>query len=157
MIAIVDPIRRLELLKEYMSFWIDKWPTCSWSFETFLHRRHAYIIPGTIDHTKSIATHCYYCGEKFRSTGDLFPTVDHWMPLSLGQTEKYVISCFGCNNNKGNTHPDKLVKQMVSANLKGLTMWGKHGKKLKHISDQIQHVTNDMLYNMGPRIYYIKK
>lgn len=157
MIAIIDPSVRLTILSEYMAWWVNKWPYITLTFEQFFKRNYPEVIPGTVEHARAIATHCYYCDDKFTNEIKKCRTIDHYEPSSRFKTERFVISCYSCNGNKGDTDPRKLVSDMTSAELKGRTMWGHHGKKLKHIAHQIQTITNDRLYNMGPRIYYIKK
>lgn len=53
--------------------------------------------------------------------------------------------------------PKALVSRITRAHLKGQSMWNFHGEKLKFIKDQIQKITSDMLYNIGPKIYYFKR
>ncbi len=161
-VSLVAPEKRLDILKEYMAKWIDEWPRPKQSFYDFFKRRYNHLIPGTVDHAKNIATHCFYCDTKLikgNSDGDLpnRSSIDHYLPQSIGKTERIVICCAKCNTSKGSVRPEKLVSMIIKAHLTGKTMWDYHGKTLKRISDQIQKITNDMLYNMGPKIYYIKK
>lgn len=162
MIKHADPIERLKVLSIFMNRWIDEWPKPRYKFCEFIKHKYPQIIPGTVEHARALATHCFYCNIKLvkgNVTGD-HPhrsSIDHYLPQSKGKTEKYVICCAQCNTNKGNVSPDALVSRITKAHLKGNTMWGFHGKKLKFIADQIQKITNDMLYNMGPKIYYFKR
>jgi 5-methylcytosine-specific restriction endonuclease McrA len=153
----VDPMIRLEVLKKYIGYRIDRFPTCTLTFEKYFHQKFRHLIPGTVDHAKAVATHCFYCNRLYTSEKSFQASVDHYLPQSVGQTKRYVICCVDCNNRKGNTIPEALVTQLVNAHLRGKVMWGYHGKKLKFIYKQIQTITNDMLYGMGPRIYYIKR
>lgn len=158
----VDPLVRLNALQEWMNRWIDSWPIKTESFHKYFKEKYSYLIPGTIDYAKAIATHCFYCDEKMANGRVEFgnpmrSSIDHYEPRARGKTERYVICCARCNTNKGSTSPEKLVSVIIRTTLIGKTMWGFHGEKLKHVADQIQKITNDMLYNMGPRIYYIKK
>jgi 5-methylcytosine-specific restriction endonuclease McrA len=46
--------------------------------------------------------HCQYCNKRVRDDA----TIDHVVPLSKGGAdaeENWVLSCFSCNNQKGNT------------------------------------------------------
>jgi hypothetical protein len=156
-ITLIDPVVRLKILSKYMSFWITNYPTCVWSFETYIRNRYSHLIPGTIEHAKCIATHCYYCNRMFSTEKTFRASVDHYLPQSLGITDRYVICCVDCNNRKADTPPSVLVSQFTNAYLKGKQLWGYHGKKLRFISNQIQTITNDMLYNRGPKIYYFKR
>lgn len=140
-----------------MAFWVDNYPTCAWSFETYMRKRYSHVIPGTIEYAKKAATHCFYCNRQFTAEKSFKASVDHYQPQSLGNTERFVICCVDCNNRKADMAPDVLVSKMTNAHLRGKEMWGYHGKKLKFIAKQIQTITNDMLYNMGPRIYYLKR
>jgi hypothetical protein len=157
MITQADPVDRLKALSAYMNRWIDEWPKPRYNFEDFVHKKFPQIIPGTIAHTKSLATHCFYCNRQFTADKSFIASVDHYLPQSEGQTERFVICCVDCNSRKSNIMPDVLVTKMTQATLKGREMWGYHGKKLKFIAGQIQKITNDMLYNMGPKIYYFKR
>lgn len=157
MVAFVDPIVRLSALNEYMAWWISKWPYVTLTFDQYFKRHYPEVIPGTVEYARDIATHCFYCDDLFTRELRKSKTIDHYEPSSKFKTERFVISCFDCNNNKKDTDPRTLVSQMTNAELKGRTMWGRHGKKLKYIAGQIQKITNDRIYNMGPKIYYIKK
>ena len=157
MISQADPFERLKALSAYMDRWVNEWPKPKLSFTEFVWRKFPHIIPGTVDHAKRIATHCFYCNRQYTAEKNFQASVDHYLPQSLGATEKYVICCVDCNGRKGATPPDLLVSQMTNAQLRGNTMWGYHGKKLKFIAKQIHTITNDMIYNMGPKIYYFKR
>jgi len=162
MISQADPIDRLNVLSIYMNRWIDEWPKPKYRFNEFFKNKYPQFIPGTVENARMIATHCFYCNSmlvKNNGQGN-HPnraSIDHYLPQSKGKTERYVICCAQCNTNKGNVSPSVLVSRITQAHLKGNAMWGFHGKKLKFIADQIQKITNDMLYNMGPRIYYFKR
>jgi hypothetical protein len=156
-IQLIDPLVRLEVLEKYMEYWVNNYPKPVQTFDEYFRKKFKYLIPGTIDHAKRIATHCFYCNRKYTTEKSFVASVDHYLPRSIGQTERYVICCVDCNNRKADTTPEELVRQMVNAHLREKTMWGYHGKKLKFIYKQIQTITNDMLYGLGPRIYYIKR
>lgn len=159
MIAEVDPLLRLEILGTYMNYWVDNFPNNKYTFHQYFKRKYPHLIPGTVDHAKEIATHCYYCNVKL-SPGHSNPnrsSIDHYLPKSVGKTERYVICCAHCNTKKGSMTPDELVSRFTNAHLKSREMWGFHGKKLKQIAEQIQVIANDILYNMGPKIYYVKR
>lgn len=157
MISAADPIQRLNALSAYMNRWVDEWPKPRYNFEDFVYNKFPQIIPGTIAHARTIATHCFYCNRQFTPEKSFMASVDHYLPQSEGMTEKFVICCVDCNSRKSNIMPDTLVSKMTRTALKGGQMWGYHGKKLKFIAGQIQKITNDMLYNMGPKIYYFKR
>lgn len=160
-IKLIDPFIRLELLQVYMSRFIDLYPY-KYSFGDFIHKYYPQVIPDTPEYFKDQATHCYYCDTKLVPGGNNFDhpkrsSIDHYQPRSKGKTDRYVICCAECNTKKGCVSPESLVSKMTSASLKGKTVWGFHGKKLQHITGQIQTITNDILFNIGPRIYYIKR
>jgi len=157
MISEANPIDRLQALSAFMNRWIDEWPRPRYNFDDYVHKKWPQIIPGTIAHAKVRATHCFYCNRQFTEEKNFQASIDHYFPQSLGQTERYVICCVDCNTRKSDTTPNELISQMTNAHLRGKVMWGYHGKKLKFIYKQIQTITNDMLYNMGPRIYYLKR
>lgn len=162
MIYKVDPALRLQALQAYMAKWVDEWPRCVISFNEFFKKRYGHLIPGTLEHAKYIATHCFYCNSKLvrgDSNGDhpKRSSIDHYLPKSKGNTERFVICCAECNSNKGSSSPEALVSKITKVNLKGGTMWGVHGNKLMFIAEQIQKITSDMLFNTGPRIYYFKR
>lgn len=158
MISLLDPIVRLNLLKEYIYRRVDRYPLPTAGFECFLHHRYGYLIPGTAAYIKRIATHCFYCNRVFDNSSKNFKaTVDHYLPKSLGETEKFVICCADCNNRKGNISPIALVEKMTKAHLRGGHVWGHHGKKLKYIAMQLQRITNDILFDTGPRTYFFKR
>lgn len=157
-----NPTERLKVLSVYMNRWVEEWPKPKYSFHDFFYRKYQHLIPGTIEYAKTIATHCFYCNEKLvrgdnEGNHPRRASIDHYLPQSKGKTERYVICCAQCNSNKGSVSPAALVSKITQAHLRGNTMWGFHGKKLKSIADQIQKITNDMLYNMGPKIYYFKR
>lgn len=162
MISQADPLERLKALSVYIGRWVDEWPQPKYTFSEYLRRKYPHILPGTVEHARAIATHCFYCNSKLVkgvSDGDHLKraSVDHYQPKSKGKTERYVICCADCNTKKGCTDANALVSRMTTASLKGNTMWGYHGKKLQQIAEQIQKITNDILYNMGPKIYYLKR
>lgn len=158
---LIDPFIRLDLLKTYMSRFIDLYPY-KYSFGEFIRKYYPHVIPDTPEYYKELATHCYYCNCKLVNGATNFDhpkrsSIDHYQPRSKGKTDRYVICCAECNTKKGNIEPNYLVSKITKTHLKGQTMWGFHGNKLKFIADQIQTITNDMLYNTGPRIYYFKR
>jgi hypothetical protein len=162
MISQADPFDRLKALSVYMNRWVEEWPKPKYRFNEFVRRKFPHIIPGTVEHARAIATHCFYCNAKLvkvNGKGDhpKRSSIDHYLPQSKGKTERYVICCAECNTKKGCTDPKALVSRMISASLKGNAMWGFHGNKLQRIADQIQKITSDMLYNIGPKIYYFKR
>jgi hypothetical protein len=157
MISDANPIDRLKALSVYMNRWIDEWPKPRYNFDDFVRKKFPQIIPGTVAHARSIATHCFYCNRKFTTEKSFMASIDHYVPQSEGQTDKYVICCVDCNGRKGDTAPNVLVSKMTNMHLRGKEMWGYHGKKLKFIAGQIQKITNDRLYNIGPKIYYFKR
>jgi hypothetical protein len=157
-----NPADRLMALSAYMERWIDEWPNPKYKFNDFFKKKYPHLNPGTIEHARAIATHCFYCNAILVKGDDKCghpkrSSIDHYLPQSKGKTERYVICCAQCNTNKGNVSPDRLVSRITQAHLKGNAMWGFHGKKLKFIAEQIQKITNDMLYNMGPKVYYFKR
>lgn len=159
----IDPLLRLEILKIYMNIFINEFPY-KYSFKEFIKRNYPHFIPDTPEYWKEHATHCYYCECELIIGGTRFghprrASIDHYQPKHLGPPDKYryVICCAKCNSNKGGTLPHNLVSRMVNAWLRGWSMWGFSGQKLKSISDKIQTITNDMLFGTGPQIYYIKK
>lgn len=161
MVSEMDPFLRLELLRDYMNRWIDEWPLYKKTFTEWLKRYHEDKIPGTKAYYMTIATHCYYCDSKFPKvhlSGDpQRKTIDHWHPKSLGGTERYVICCNLCNTKKGAKPPNQLVAEITRHLLRGRTMWGFHTKRLEMMAKQITTVSHDVLYNMGPRVYYIQR
>jgi len=160
MISLADPMLRLRVLQKYMRYYIDNWPDASVSFDRFFKDRFPELIPGTKEHCRSIATHCYYCYAELSRTGvynNQTATIDHFEPKSKSHTQKFVISCAHCNVSKGDTHPDTLVRKFVNAEIKGLSVWGFSGKKLKSVSERVQAINNDRLWKMGPNIYFVIK
>jgi hypothetical protein len=157
MISTIDPITRLNLLKEYMWWWIARWPDSHYSFDKFLYRHYPVLIPGTPEHCKAIATHCFYCGKKFGKPDKDKATLDHFVPESKGVTEKFVICCMHCNSYKSDTMPNDFIKKVTIAELRGWKIFGLQGEKLKHAFKQVHKIQDDLLYNMGPKVYYIKK
>jgi len=157
----IDPLVRMELLKGYMNRFIDEWPYKR-TFEDYIWKYHAELIPDTKEYYRANATHCYYCNGKLtRDESGKHPlrsSEDHWVPKSRGQTERYVICCADCNSKKGDAMPLHLASRMLKAALTGRTFWGVSGEKLQFIANRVQIITNDILYNTGPKIYYtIKK
>ena len=157
MISQIDPITRLDVLKEYMRWWIMKWPLSHCTFDQFFYKHYPVLIPGTAEHCKSVATHCFYCGKKFGKRDQDKATIDHFSPQSKGSTEKFVVCCMSCNSYKSDTMPDKFLKKITIAELRGWKIFGLHGEKLKHAFEQVHKIQNDILYKMGPAVYYIKK
>lgn len=158
MISEIDPFIRLVLLSKYMDYWLKYWPSVNYNFEQWIKNKHPEVIPGTVNYIKSIATHCYYCNRRYDKQVEAFKaSTDHWTPKSKGQTEKFVICCVDCNGRKGDLSPIDLISQFTKACMKNQVMWGYHGKKLTFIAKQLQTVTNDIIYGIGPRIYYFKR
>lgn len=158
MISQVDPLVRLELLREYMIYWINRYPVKTKKFYEYLHDEYSHLIPGTVENAKSIATHCFYCNRKFQDEIRIYKrSIDHFIPKAIGPTSKFVICCADCNNRKGSDPPDVILSILIKANLRGAQYWGYQGKKLKFIMNQFQTISNDILYNTGPRIYYFKR
>jgi hypothetical protein len=157
-----NPMERLKALTVYMNRWVDEWPKPKYNFHDFFYKKYQHVIPGTVDYAKAIATHCFYCNAKLKrgDNNGNHPnraSIDHYLPQSKGKTERFVICCAQCNTNKGDVSPKNLVSKITKASLQGKIMWGFHGRKLQSIAEQIQKITNDMLYNIGPKIYYFKR
>lgn len=158
MISAIDPITRLNLLKEYMGKKIDRWPVPTFDFEQFLYNNYSHLIPGTVRYAKENATHCFYCGRRFTSKQpNMMATMDHWVPKSKGHTDRFVICCGHCNSHKGDTTPEKFVKRITSAELKGLSVFGFTGKELNKLFKAVHEISNNINYNIGPRVFYIMK
>lgn len=160
-IKLIPTLIRTSLLRLYMAKAIDESPY-QYSFSEFIHRYYASLIPETPEYYKARATHCYYCDHKLsrgNKKGDDIrrSSIDHYHPKSRGSTEKFVICCADCNTRKDNMPPEKVGSQMISANMKGRTMWGYSGKKLHYIAGQFQNIAHDLLFKTGPRIYYVIK
>src|ERR1044072_3299420 len=160
-IKLIDPFLRLELLKKYMDRFIDL-PPYKYTFGEFIHKYYPQTIPDTPEYYKEQATHCYYCKSKLVNGGTNFDhpkrsSIDHYEPKSKGKTDRYVICCAECNTNKGSTPPEDLARQIIRAGLKSRTMWGLSGEALQIIAGSIQGIVHDILFNTGPRVYYIKK
>lgn len=153
----INPIVKLEILKDYMNYWIKVWPKNHLTFDRFLLNRHPELIAGTPEYYREIATHCYYCDQHMKPDGKHAPTIDHYLPLSLGETDIFVICCFTCNNLKSNTHPKKFTEMIAQANLKGREVFGLSGNKLKTAFQRTQIIVSESLYNIETKIYYIKK
>lgn len=158
MITTIDPLLRLKHLAYYMSWWVDHWPRVG-TFDQFLQLRYPQIIPGTVEHARAQATHCFYCGTLFSKIENdlLAPSVDHYMPKSKGVTDKYVICCRKCNCYKGNQSPLRYLRSIALAELREQKIFGLMGKKRTFAFKQVQVISNDLLYNTGPKIYYIRK
>lgn len=159
MIALIDPILRLNHLGYYMSWWIDHWPRPIWTFDQWLQKSHPQIIPGTLEYARAQATHCFYCGTRFSRVANdsAAPSIDHYQPKSRGTTGKYVICCRGCNSYKDNLTPIKYLRSIAIAHLREQKIFGLMGKKRTFAFKQVQLISNDLLYNTGPKIYYIRK
>lgn len=159
--SLIDPSLRLNLLNEYMQVFIDEWPY-KYSFGEYIRRYYMHIVPNTPDYFKAKATHCFYCDEKLNQSeknhGHIRrSTIDHYHPKSKGRTDKYVICCADCNCRKDNMAPEVLSSLMIKASLKGRNYWGYSGARLQQISGQFQKIASDILFNTGPRIYYVIK
>lgn len=161
-VALMDPFRRLQILSEYMVVFIDEWPLYKYSFNDYIHRYHSHEIPDTPDYYKVNATHCFYCNDRLidsrKNYGDVKrATVDHYQPKSKEKTTRYVICCAECNCKKDSIMPDQVVSKLTLAMIRGRPYMGFTGDKLKHVMNQFQIISNDLLYNTGPRVYYIIK
>jgi len=154
----VNPVVRLRLLHAYICWRVDQWPKRVINFEKWFVQHHAKLIPGTIDHARYVATHCFYCNEKLVIDSKLRnPTWDHHHPKSEGHTEKHVICCFDCNNRKANIMPEVLMSKLSSAIAYNKEIWGYSGKKLKFIHGQFEKIFRDQVNGTGPTIYYFKR
>lgn len=164
-ISAADPFVKLEALRKWMNHKIDKWPAEHLPFESYLLMRYRYVIPGTVEwqisEARAIATNCYYCNHSFenvrRKPDNLWQiTVDHFTPLSSGKkTEKYVICCYICNSRKTNLMPEIFAQRLLKADMTGFAFNGFSPKKIKTINERVRQISNDLLYNMGPTVYYI--
>lgn len=157
MISQVEPGTRLRLLSEYMELWVDKWPAPIFDFDLYLYNQYSHLIPGTVEHGRKNATHCYYCGRVFKQDPTRIATVDHWVPKSKGKTDRFVICCAHCNSNKGNAEPSVLLRRITNAQLKGLSVFGFKGKELRIMFEAVHEISNNITYRIGPRIYYTRK
>jgi hypothetical protein len=159
-ISMADPFEKLAALSAYMNRFIDEWPKKQPTFYRYVKKKCPEIIPGTKEYYKKKATHCYLCKEKLkRGTAFWDPkaaTTDHWIPKSKGDTEVYVICCYECNTRKGDIEPAELRRRIIKAIFTGKPMWGYNLRKLVTISDQIEIITNDIIYKTGPEVYYIQ-
>ena len=117
----LDPIERLELLKEYMHQRIDRMPGDWYPFQTYLHRYYPEKITTTIEYAKAQATHCYYCDrllrdEKQSAKDGARKTADHFYPRSKNlinhRENRFVICCNMCNVLKGCLHPATILKML---------------------------------------------
>lgn len=164
-IAKVNPAIRLKALSEWMAHYIDKWPLPHLPFERYMYLKYSEFIPDSISYqiqqAKRLATNCFYCNlsfDKIRKTGGdsmAMITVDHFMPQSSRKKcDKFVICCSTCNGRKGNEMPDIFASRLVKSDLMGLPVMGFSPKKIKTINKRVQQITNDMLYNAGPKVYY---
>lgn len=164
-ISLADPWIRLDALRKWMNHRIEKWPMPHLPFESYLMLRYRYIIPGTVEfqiaEAKAKATNCYYCNHSFdnirKKPDNLWQiTVDHFTPVSSRKkTEKYVICCYICNTRKTNLMPEAFAKRLFNADMTGFTFNGFSPKKIKTINERVQQISNDLLYNMGPTVYYV--
>jgi hypothetical protein len=152
----VNPVVRLSLLHAYICWRVDQWPKKVIDFEKWFVQRHGDIIPGTILHAKTLATHCFYCNSQFEPNMLRGATWDHHHPKSEGHTDKHVICCFDCNNRKANIMPEVLMSKLNSAVTYNKTFWGYSGKKLKFIHGQFEQIFKDQVNGTGPAIYYFK-
>lgn len=160
MISKVSPFTRLQILEKYMRYYVDWWPTITMTFDEFFQQRHPELIPGTKEYARSIATHCYYCHVELSKDGTYnsnTATIDHFEPRSKSRTQKFVICCVHCNESKGDIHPEALVRLFVNSEIRGRSVWGFSGKKLRNISERVQAINNDRLWKTGPNIYYVKR
>lgn len=164
-IALADPFKRLAALNEYMGLWVDSWPEKpARSFRRYLGTRYPEIIPGTHAYYRAVATNCYYCNDKLvaplpfneNQTNPKLATIDHWHPKSKGDTQRVVVCCSECNNKKADTDPEELRRHVIRAIFRGRQMWGFDLRKLVFLRTRIEDITNHILYNTGPKVFYIQ-
>ena len=156
-----DPFERLKVLRYYMAYKIDRWPKEVMRFSQYVNQKHPHILPGKPEYYRDRATNCFYCRERISpGTGSgLEPkraTIDHWVPKSKDKTEKYVICCAECNTKKADVMPDVLRSQIMRAINRGQRMFGYPARKLGKVGEAVNTITNDIIYNTGPRVYYIQ-
>jgi 5-methylcytosine-specific restriction endonuclease McrA len=155
---------RLRLLPEYMGLYIDSWPN-DWTFDKWLLLRHPEVIPGRKEWCCVQATHCFYCGKKFASGKGSEPkqrTIDHFQPKSENKGNRidyytYVIACWQCNQMKANRTPEQCLSSAIKRLYAGKDFWTLTDDRLRYLVGQLQMITNNVLHNTGPGVYYTRK
>lgn len=159
----IDPIFKLELLRDYMEWRIDNHPINNGQF---IYHFHVWVksykrkyFPNTPLFIREIATHCYYCGKPMGEVGRF--TIDHFDPVSNsdridGKGRIRVICCKKCNGRKTNLHPADYMRRLDIAVMSGGTFKGNSKSETKRINSQVRKIMDDIINNRAKICYYIR-
>lgn len=155
--TILNPIKKLDLLREYMGKRINMMPREWWSFEAWVKKNRPQFYYGSLEYYRDCSTNCYYCRKEFTTKN--FATIDHFYPQSKGDHETYgnifVISCTRCNNAKANKHPEAFMAQMKRADRTGFLLTNFSEKDIRRISNSVDKIHADILLGHRQKIYYV--
>lgn len=155
--VIYDPLKKLELLREYTSNRIDKIPYPYYSFRKWMKLYYPCYVFGTMAYVKLISTHCFYCNNYFKED----KTIDHFYPKSKvpdGSYEGvYVICCKRCNKIKADIHPNIWIRKMTVANMTGSRVNNLSKREVGLMAKSVNVIFNDALFNNARKVYYINK
>ena len=157
---LLDPIFKLELLKEYMSWRIDGAKERPIGFEKWIKnykRRYHYPSP---DSLCMLATHCYFCGKPYNDARK--PTIDHFDPISKRETGEdtgriRVICCKQCNLAKSDLHPADYVRRLNIASMTGGVFKNYSKKDTDMVSRQVSKIMDDIINGAHKVCYYTRK
>jgi len=153
-------IQKLELLKEYMNWWIRCYPTMKdKDFEWWASQRTPELIEGTPEYYRMIATNCFYCGKEMKPNT---ATIDHFIPKAKGGSDdttknRFVICCNACNNAKAAMKPESFLKKIKIALNTGAQVGIIEQKRLKKVYDNLSKVINEFKMNIKNPVYYCVK
>ncbi len=163
MITTCPHIEKLDLLRTYMNWRIDRFPGHSITFNRFIRLKYPKFIPGTTAYAKANATHCFYCNKDFSKIYDIeagqLKTIDHFFPQSADdtdyQTNRLVICCYRCNQAKLDLQPGTFLNKFAVASMNGWSVWGLSPQKVRVVYQRAQTIFNDIMNNKGQKVYYI--
>lgn len=157
---LLDPIFKLELLKEYMAWRIDGAKESPIGFAKWIKnykRRYHYPSPESLC---IMATHCFYCCKPFNDARK--PTIDHFDPLSKRESGEgvgriRVIGCKQCNLAKSNIHPADYVRRLNIASMTGGVFKNYSKKDTETVSRQVSKIMDDIINGNHKLCYYTRK
>lgn len=155
--AIYDPVKKLELLSQYIAELVDRYPQKQRSFDAWMHEKYPELCFGTVYYYREIATNCFYCRKEFNDD----QTIDHFFPRSVKEKNKYkgifVICCKRCNNVKGDEDPERFMHKMIAANMRGQMLRHFTTREISKIAKNVALIQTDHLYSTMKRVYYFTR
>lgn len=166
----IDPIFKLELLKEYIDWRVENHPVNNGqyihSFRRWIRSKKQKYNINSPECKRILATHCYYCDRPlntaFKNNGGKKPSIDHFKPLSKRDNFEAmnmirVICCQNCNSRKTDIHPAEYARTLTLCVMEGVpfkryTLW-----ETKTVSQRVNGIISDLMNGNHKLCYYTRK